>query len=155
MLRANMALIPTLNLFKEHGNLDLILTMVNDYSRGGGEILFGTDVENLPGYDPKDEYRLMARAGLDYRQILASRTTAPARRFGLRNEGQVAPGMHADLVLLDGDPALDVDAFAAVRYTLRAGKIIYRSDRVDKHSRPSCNILSRDSFARNRRSLLG
>jgi imidazolonepropionase-like amidohydrolase len=134
MLQAGMSLIPTLNLFKEHDNLATILKMVGDYSGGGGEILFGTDVGNLPGYDPTDEYRLMARAGLDYRQILASLTTAPAHRFQLRNEGQVAPGMQADLVLLTGgDPAIDISAFSAVRYTLRAGKIIYRSDKADDH----------------------
>lgn len=55
MLRAHMGLIPTLNRFKEHGNLAAILEMVGDYSRGGGEILFGTDVGNLPGYDPTVE----------------------------------------------------------------------------------------------------
>lgn len=131
MLRARMGLIPTLNLFKEHGNLAAILKSVGDYARGGGEILFGTDVGNLPGYDPTDEYRLMLRAGLDYRQILASLTTAPAQRFGLRNRGRIAPGAYADLVLLSGDPAVNVDAFAAVRYTLRMGKIIYQSDKVD------------------------
>jgi imidazolonepropionase-like amidohydrolase len=125
MLRARMGLIPTLNLFQEHSNLATILKFVGDYSRGGGEILFGTDVGNLPGYDPTDEYRLMERAGLDYRQILASLTTAPARRFGSKDLGEIAPGMRADLVLINGDPAVDIGAFAAVRYSLRAGKIIY------------------------------
>ena len=135
MLRARMGLIPTLNLFKEHGDLATILKMVGDYSRGGGEILFGTDVGNLPGYDPTDEYRLMVRAGLDYRQILASLTTAPARRFDLRNQGRVAPGMQADLVLLNGDPAVDVGYFGAVRYTLRKGKIIFTSGVATKRAR--------------------
>lgn len=135
MLRAHTGLIPTLNLFKEHGNLPAILKMVGDYSRSGGEILFGTDVGNLPGYDPTEEYRLMVRAGLDYRQILASLTTAPARRFGLRSQGQVAPGMRADLVLLNADPAVDVRAFAAVRYTIGMGRIIYRLDDVEEHLR--------------------
>jgi imidazolonepropionase-like amidohydrolase len=39
--------------------------------------------------------------------------------------------MQADLVLLEGDPASDISAFSAVRCTLRAGKIIYRSDNPD------------------------
>ena len=34
---------------------------------------------------------------------------------------------HPDLVVLDGDPARDVRAFARVRYTVRAGRVIYGS----------------------------
>jgi imidazolonepropionase-like amidohydrolase len=61
-------------------------------------------------------------------QILASLTTNPARRFGLtQRTGRVAPGMDADLVVLEGDPASDVRGLARVRYTLRQGRIIYRS----------------------------
>jgi len=33
--------------------------------------------------------------------------------------------MDADLVVLSADPARDVTAFSKVRYTLRAGKVIY------------------------------
>jgi imidazolonepropionase-like amidohydrolase len=41
----------------------------------------------------------------------------------------VTVGAEADLVLLGGDPARSVDAFADVRYTIRAGRIIYRAAR--------------------------
>ena len=40
--------------------------------------------------------------------------------------GRIAPGMEADLVVLDGDPSRDIRALARVRYTLRQGRIIYR-----------------------------
>jgi imidazolonepropionase-like amidohydrolase len=33
--------------------------------------------------------------------------------------------MDADMVVLDGDPAKDVAAFAHVRLTMRAGRTIY------------------------------
>ena len=33
--------------------------------------------------------------------------------------------MDADLTVLKGDPASDVTAFSRVRYTIRAGKIIF------------------------------
>ena len=50
---------------------------------------------------------------LDWRQILASLTTAPASRFGYAaHKGRIAKGMDADLVLLEGDPAQDLTAFA-------------------------------------------
>jgi imidazolonepropionase-like amidohydrolase len=43
--------------------------------------------------------------------------------------GQIKPGCLADLLLVDGNPAQDVRAFAAVRATLRAGRVVYRSSR--------------------------
>jgi imidazolonepropionase-like amidohydrolase len=70
----------------------------------------------------------MAEAGMSFPQILASLTTAPAERFGDANQlGRIAPGMRADLVVLKGDPARNIRALAEVKYTMRAGKIIYRS----------------------------
>ena len=71
----------------------------------------------------------MARAGMNAPQILASLTTAPAERFGeATRAGRIAPGFAADLVVLDKDPSEDVRAFAAVRYTIRNGKLIYKAD---------------------------
>jgi imidazolonepropionase-like amidohydrolase len=64
---------------------------------------------------------------MDFRQILASLTTAPAERFGASKElGRIGKGLTADLVVLSRDPSKDVRAFAAVRYTIRGGVIIYR-----------------------------
>jgi imidazolonepropionase-like amidohydrolase len=46
---------------------------------------------------------------------------------GRSSRSGVAPGCEADLVLLGGDPAKTVDAFADVRYTIRAGQVIDRA----------------------------
>src|SRR5262245_34460828 len=55
------------------------------------------------------------RAGMNFRQILESLTTAPYERFGLsKKTGRIAPGMDADIVLLGSDPATDVKAFSTV-----------------------------------------
>jgi imidazolonepropionase-like amidohydrolase len=59
-------------------------------------------------------------------QILAMLTTAPAARFRRDTSGQLVPGMAADVVVLDGDPAQDVRAFAKVRMTMRDGRVIYK-----------------------------
>lgn len=92
----------------------------------GGQVLFGTDVGYMTDYDPTDEYVLMARAGLSWKQILASLTTTPAERFGeSARRGRVAAGMDADLVVLGGDPLDDVRNFASVHYTIRGGRVIY------------------------------
>jgi imidazolonepropionase-like amidohydrolase len=100
------------------------------FARAGGEILFGTDVGYMQDDDTREEFELMSAAGLDYRQILASLTTAPAARFGRRGQaGRIVVGEPADLVLLDADPAADVAAFAQVARVIRGGRIIYTRSR--------------------------
>jgi hypothetical protein len=71
----------------------------------------------------------MAAAGLGWREVLASLTISPARRFGERaTRGTVERGMAADLVVLVVDSragALEAESFARVRYTIRGGRVIY------------------------------
>ena len=134
-----MALIPTLTLFDVEGKkaglspkqrekfIDRAVARLNAYAAAGGEILFGTDAGYIYQFDTAEEYQLMQRAGMTFPQILASLTTNPARRFGFSElQGRVAKNMHADLTVFDGDPRVDIAAFSRVRYTIRAGKIIYQ-----------------------------
>lgn len=80
-------------------------------------------------YDPTEELVLMARAGMDFRHILASMTTAPASRFGqAARKGELRPGMDADVVVLAGDPAKDIRLLARVVYTVRSGRIIFEAN---------------------------
>jgi imidazolonepropionase-like amidohydrolase len=134
-----VALTPTLNLWKYFARHDRLSTQeqtigvatgqLRAWLAAGGTVLFGTDLGAVD-YDPREEYALMAEAGMSLRQILASLTTAPADRFGeSKRLGRIAPGLSADLVVLEGDPSSDVRALAAVRYTLRDGKIVHRAGR--------------------------
>ena len=91
----------------------------------GGQLLFGTDVGYMTDYDPTEEFVYLQRAGLAPAQILAMLTTALAARFGRAPTGRLAPGLAADIVVLDGDPAQDVRAFAKVRTTMRDGRVIH------------------------------
>jgi imidazolonepropionase-like amidohydrolase len=137
MKERRVALTPTLTLWKyllRHDRLstqeELVNTAVGQlraWVAAGGTVLFGTDLGAIK-YDPSDEYALMAEAGMSFRQILASLTTAPAERFGESKQlGQVAPGFQADLVILKDDPSRNIRVLTLVEYTLRAGKIIYRA----------------------------
>jgi imidazolonepropionase-like amidohydrolase len=126
MKEQNIALVPTLALLGKSSNLWAILDQVREYGRLGGQILFGTDVGYSTDYDPSREYVLMGTAGLSWREILATLTTAPAQRFGEnRRRGRIAPGMDGDLVVLATNPLQDVRAFSDVRVTIRAGRVIY------------------------------
>jgi len=62
---------------------------------------------------------------LNYRDVLAMLTTAPAQRFHVSEQkGRIAVGMDGDLTVLSADPAADPLAFTRVRYTIRGGRII-------------------------------
>ncbi len=134
----HMALIPTLTLFdvemKKEGapeadikrELEKVVQQTHAQAQSGGDILFGTDVGYIDTVDTTEEFQLMGRA-MDWRAILASLTTAPARRFHRADKtGRVQAGLAADLVVLDADPAKDVTAFAKVRETLRDGVVTWR-----------------------------
>ena len=127
MRRQNVALIPTLTLFAETQDASTIFREVMDYAALGGEILFGTDVGYHQRYNPQLEYESLTKAGLSWRQVLASLTTNPARRFNESNRrGRLAVGMDGDIVVLGADPRSGWQAFADVRYTIRAGNVIYQ-----------------------------
>jgi imidazolonepropionase-like amidohydrolase len=136
---AHMALIPTLTLWDfearkanlkdedREGWMAAMMAQLRAYSQAGGEILFGTDVGYTDHFDTAMEYSQMSRAGMSFPQILASLTTAPARRFGAdAHSGKIAAGMDADLVVLDGDPAKEITALSKVRLVIRGGAIVYK-----------------------------
>jgi len=101
---------------------------VRAFAAAGGTVLFGTEAGYIDHFDTRLEFELMARAGMDWRQILTSLTTAPAGRFGQgERRGRIAPGMEADLVLLGTDPAVDFTGFSDVQATIRGGRVIYRT----------------------------
>ncbi len=137
---ADMALIPTLTLFeselrRENAPDEVVQRFVDHstqqvrvFAQAGGTVLFGTDVDFIAEVDTRREFELMALAGLDWRQILATLTTAPAERFGYGDDrGRVAVGLRADLVVLGTDPAQAITGFSDVRFTIRDGRIIHRT----------------------------
>jgi imidazolonepropionase-like amidohydrolase len=137
--RANLSLIPTLTLFDVEGRRQNIpdqqrmlwiaqmVDQLRAYSEAGGDILFGTDIGYTDHFDTTQEFTFMSQAGMTYRQILASLTTNPARKFGDSDHaGRIAKDMNADLVILNADPAQDVTAYSKVRFTIHNGKVLYK-----------------------------
>ncbi len=132
-----VALIPTLSLWKhllrhdrtsaQEQSINAAIAQLRSWVAAEGTVLFGTDL-GATEYDPSDEYTFMAASGMSFTQILAALTTVPAQRFGVEKQlGRIAVGLEADLVALKDDPTKNIRALSDVRYTLRAGKIIFRS----------------------------
>jgi len=95
------------------------------FAAAGGEVLFGTDVGYIPEKDADQEVGLMAQAGMDWRAILVSLTSAPARRMKDKARGALSVGGPADLVLVEGDPRAEVEALTRIRRTWVAGKAVF------------------------------
>jgi imidazolonepropionase-like amidohydrolase len=132
MVDRRMAMIPTLKMFagrvtSRSEYLEPIYDIVHQFHDLGGQVLFGTDVGFMPDYSTEDEFRALARSGLDARGILRSLTTAPAQKFGGGSTaGTLAAGEPGDLTVLDGDPMEDVATFSRVRATVRSGRVVYQ-----------------------------
>jgi imidazolonepropionase-like amidohydrolase len=67
------------------------------------------------------EMELLVEAGLSTIQALQAATSLPAKYFGLTDRGVIAPGMRADLLLIDGDPIADIKATRRIKKVWLAG----------------------------------
>jgi imidazolonepropionase-like amidohydrolase len=130
MIAQHMTIIPTLKLFSRDDNIADIRGLAYRYHQLGGRLVYGTDTGFLPDYDQSEEFRQLRQAGFDFRDVLAMLTTAPTELFDLaQHEGKVMRGMRGDLTILSEDPASGhPEAFTAVAYTIRGGKVIWHSN---------------------------
>jgi imidazolonepropionase-like amidohydrolase len=104
-------------------------TTVRQLKAAGVPILAGTDAPNpgaAYGSAMHRELELLVEAGLTPIEALVAATSAPARAFGLGDRGRIAPGLRADLVLVDGDPTRDITATRAIAGVWKGG---VRADR--------------------------
>ena len=77
-----------------------------------------------PG-DIHDELDYFVRGGLQPIEALACATTGPVAFLGMSDSlGAVAPGMRADLVLLDADPRLDIRNARKIAAVIAGGRLV-------------------------------
>jgi imidazolonepropionase-like amidohydrolase len=103
----------------------------------GVPLLAGTDANDGPhgsfpvvhGASVHRELVCLVDAGLSPVEALAAATSSPAAHFGLTDRGRIAPGLRADLVLVDGDPAADITATRSIVAIWRAGVPVAGVDR--------------------------
>ena len=94
-------------------SLATILADVGALHAAGVPILAGSDAPNpgtTHGASVHRELVLLVRAGLTPVEALRAATTAPVDAFGLGDRGRIAPGLKADLLLVQGDATADVRA---------------------------------------------
>lgn len=102
---------------------------VTQLHAAGVRILAGTDAPNPGtafGASMHRELELLTQAGLSPSEALAAATAVNADTFGLTDRGRVAEGQLADLVLVEGDPTLDITATRDIVAVYRQGVPIDR-----------------------------
>ena len=94
--------------------------MVRALREGGTTIVAGTDTPNAATLH--GELLSYVLAGFTPFEALQAATVNPARQLGI-DAGRIAPGMLADLVVVDGNPLEDITATARVRTTIANGRV--------------------------------
>ena len=93
----------------------------------GGAIVVATDAGNpltLHGPSIYDEMEAMQAAGLPAAEIVTMATRNGARAMDrVRDFGTLEAGKIADLIVLNGDPRVDVRSFRALTHVMRAGRL--------------------------------
>lgn len=106
---------------------DSILETVHRFHALGGVVALGNDapVHGERGM-PLHEMRLLLRAGLTPLEIIEAGTRHAAQACGHGDElGTLEPGKLADVIVVKGDPLLDIEAMSQIAVVIRAGEIAY------------------------------
>jgi len=99
-------------------------------STPGLKIVFGTDaVAGAHGHNAEEFIYRVRDGGQDAMAAMVSANSLSAQAMGLEKQiGGLAPGMQADIIALDGDPASDITAVRRVVFVMKSGKV-YRDER--------------------------
>lgn len=95
----------------------------------GVKIICGTDaaMPYVRHGENAVELELLVEAGLTPMEALVAATGGAAEALAIADVGTVAPGMHADLVLVDGDPLADIRILQDLRripLVIKGGQIV-------------------------------
>ncbi len=85
--------------------------LIYEFNKRGGRVAFGTDDNYIwatPGFSTVRELQLQRETGMQTLDVLKSATFHSARTLGEPLLGLVRPGYKADLLLVDGNPAVNL-----------------------------------------------
>jgi imidazolonepropionase-like amidohydrolase len=92
----------------------------------GLKIVFGTDaVAGAHGRNFEELIYRVEKGGQDPMAAIVSATSRAAECLGLQDKtGAVAPGLEADLIAVEGDPARDINALRHVVWVMKGGRVV-------------------------------
>ena len=110
-------------------NFDHVKASVRSLIKSGVPVIAGTDSNHSPyapahvshGISLHDELALYVEAGMTPVEALQSATSSPAKAFELNDRGMIEAGRRADLLLVEGDPLLNIHDTKKVKDVWIAG----------------------------------
>ena len=116
----------TIDTATAHARLARTLGIIRELHEAGVPVVAGTD-EGVPGFSVSREMELYQAAGFSPMDALRAATAVSARAMRLDGEvGTLAPGLRADLLVLDRNPLEDVANVRALRLVMKNG-VLYRA----------------------------
>jgi len=101
---------------------------VEALQKAGVPLVAGTD-QGLPGFSLWRELELYVHAGLSPLEALRTATIVPAHFMQLdQYYGSVEPGKEADLILVDGNPLMDISNIRKLSLVIKTGTIYKPSE---------------------------
>jgi imidazolonepropionase-like amidohydrolase len=95
----------------------------------GVKMCFGGDVGVFPHGDNVRELEIMIDYGMSTQAALVAATSGNASYFRQGERiGRVKPGLFADLIAVQGDPAANIKALRSVQFVMKGGKIYKDAD---------------------------
>ena len=92
----------------------------------GVPIVFGTDSGVSPHGENAREFALMVAGGMSPMEAITAATVTAASVLEAEGDlGQVAPGFHADIIAVDGDPLADITELEDVDFVMKGG-VVYK-----------------------------
>jgi imidazolonepropionase-like amidohydrolase len=106
-----------------HDRLTRSLLIIKALHDGGIPIVAGTD-KGVPGVSVAREIELYVEAGLSPLEAIRAATAVPAQVMGLAaDSGTIAPGLRADLIVVDGNPLARISDIRNVRLVAVDGRL--------------------------------
>jgi imidazolonepropionase-like amidohydrolase len=91
----------------------------------GVKLIMGTDaVAGAHGQNAREIIHRVQAAGQPAMDAIIGATSLAAESLGMKDRiGSIAPGMEADLIVVDGDPLRDITALRRVVFVMKGGKV--------------------------------
>ncbi len=122
--------IPGLTPAERGAAADFFSAVVRRFWESGGQVAVGNDYGNLgvqPGM-PLAEMKLLQAAGLTPPEVIEASTRRAAQVCGQGDElGSLEPGKLADLIVVAGNPASELEALNRVSLVIKNGEIVFRA----------------------------